>query len=196
MSGYQVDHLDLSTSSDYGGCPGPKKSKTGVGTDGDWQYLLESPQHTYSGHSISKILKLEHVVKELTNSNPPNQVKPVGQVNPASPLFSYIPALFWSLHLLYEELKLDTSMYGEMQYIASLLSRLAVDLRLSSYLHHYWKGSKSLKSRPACALTAELGIYIFFCIWNSIFTKYQCLFFSEKYFLISAEMEQTCRDLF
>jgi len=161
MSGYQVDQLDLSTSSDIGGCPGPKKSKTEIGTDGDWQYLLESPQHTHSGHSISKILKLDHVVKEATDSRKPDhQTKSVGHVNPASPLFSYIPALFWSLHLLYEELKLDTSLYGDLQYIANLLSRLAVDMKLASYLHHYWKdfpeNSSPLSLHRESQLTPDL----------------------------------------
>ena len=143
LCGYQVDNLDLSSLSSPGdmnqGCPGPKKSKTECGTDGDWQYLLDSPQHVHSGHSLSEILKLQHVTREPYDTNQSPGSKPVGEINPSAPLFSYIPSIFWSLHLLYEELKLDVCLYSELPYIANLLSRLAFDLKLSKYLHHYWK---------------------------------------------------------
>ena len=56
----QVENLDLSSSPEHGsgtgdnsgGCAGSgaKRSRTEAGTDGDWQYLLHSPQHTFSGN--------------------------------------------------------------------------------------------------------------------------------------------------
>ena len=63
MSGYQVDYLDLSSSEDVAsGCPGPKRSRTELGTDGDWQYLLDSPQHSHTGHSISKVSRPNNLI--------------------------------------------------------------------------------------------------------------------------------------
>jgi anaphase-promoting complex subunit 1 len=47
------------------------------------------------------------------------------KVNPGGALFPYIPAVFLSLHLLYEEMKLDSTLYGELHQLANLLSRLA-----------------------------------------------------------------------
>jgi len=176
MTGYQIDRLDLSSSSsDIGagsagsctGGPGPKKSKTELqGTDGDWQYLLDSPQHVQSGHSISKILRLEHVIRadRLSGVGEVEQTG-AGQMDPTAPLFLYLPALFWSLHLLYEELKLDTSLYGEMPFLANLLSRLAADLKLSDYQHHYWRdfpensfsvAANSQRQYDLCQLSPEL----------------------------------------
>jgi hypothetical protein len=46
-------------------------------------------------------------------------------VNPNSALFPYIPAIFLSLHLLYEEIKLDSTLHADLHQVANLLSRLA-----------------------------------------------------------------------
>jgi hypothetical protein len=54
--------------------------------------------------------------------------KKVLQVNPGGVLFAYIPAMFLGLHLLYEEMKLDSTLYGELHHLANLLSRIACKL--------------------------------------------------------------------
>ena len=56
-----------------------------------------------------------------------------------APLFPYIPTLLWSLHLLYEELKLDLGQADQLGRLAGLLSRLAADLQLPHYQHYYWQ---------------------------------------------------------
>ena len=63
---YQVHLLDLSTSSgqnsSVGDPAGPSKrcrSNEG-GCDGDWQFLLNSAHHREVGHSLSRLLDLDH----------------------------------------------------------------------------------------------------------------------------------------
>ena len=46
-------------------------------------------------------------------------------MNPGCALFPYIPAIFLSLHLLYEDMKLDSTLYSDLHQLANLLSRLA-----------------------------------------------------------------------
>ena len=52
-----------------------------------------------------------------------------------APLFPFIPALLWSLHLLYMELKLDLGQADQLGRLVGLLSRLAADFQLSHYQH-------------------------------------------------------------
>ena len=73
-----------------------------------------------------QILCLSHVSREA--SEPKMEVEE-GIINPSCPLFPYIPGIFSSLHLVYEESKLDTSVYNDLHLLANLLSRLAADLR-------------------------------------------------------------------
>jgi hypothetical protein len=61
-----------------------------------------------------------------------NEKKNVLEVNPGGVLFAYIPAMFLGLHLLYEEMKLDSTLYGELHHLANLLSIIAC--KLSSYV--------------------------------------------------------------
>ena len=154
---FQVHLLDLSISSgqnsSIGDPAGPSKrcrSSEG-GCDGDWQFLLNSAHHREVGHSLSRLLDLDH---PLVGGEDGEGVQG-GEVSTAAPLFPYIPAILWSLHLLYEELKLDVSSGDQLPRLASLLSLLAADLQLPHFCHQYWQDlpgaafSPSLCSRPS-----------------------------------------------
>ena len=133
--------LDLSTSSGHnssvGDPAGPSKrcrSSEG-GCDGDWQFLLNSAHHKEVGHSLSRQLDLDHPLVGVEEAESAEG----GEVSTTAPLFQYIPAILWSLHLLYEELKLDVSSADQLPRLASLLSLLAGDLQLPHYRHQYWQ---------------------------------------------------------
>jgi hypothetical protein len=83
------------------------------------------------------------------------------QVNPGGVLFAYIPAMFLGLHLLYEEMKLDSTLYGELHHLANLLSRIACKL---SYCKKFKSTQKSfLFIRKICKF-----VILFFCFMHFI----------------------------
>jgi anaphase-promoting complex subunit 1 len=62
-------------------------------------------------------------------------------------LFSYMPSVLFSLHLVLEEIKLNTLLLRETRSLLELLYLLAVDLRLGKYVDAYVEqlGGKRLK---------------------------------------------------
>lgn len=62
----------------------------------------------------------------------------VGRINTEASLFMQFPLIFYTLHLAYEELKLNILRSTELPLIGSLLHLLSRDLRLKEYLVHYW----------------------------------------------------------
>ena len=46
-------------------------------------------------------------------------------LDPGAPLFPHLPAIFFTLHLLYEELKLDSLMIRGARALVGLLQQLA-----------------------------------------------------------------------
>lgn len=55
-----------------------------------------------------------------------------------APLFPYISLIFFSFHLLYEEMKLDDSLKIKLGLMAEFLNQLAIDLNLNAYCLHYF----------------------------------------------------------
>merc|ERR1719431_1614452 len=112
LAGYQVDLLDLSTNSlgdtsnsSQSAIPAKKCRQSDGGCDGDWQQLLLSAHHREVGDKVSRLLDLEHPVPEVATGADGGVVG--GEVNSSAPLFPFIPAILWALHLMYEENKLD-----------------------------------------------------------------------------------------
>ena len=148
LAGYQVDLLDLSNTSSCSVSVGPVPAKKcrpasdEAGCDGDWQQLLASAHHTQVGDSVSRLLGLDHPLPDSSiaslSSNLTTTTVTATEVNSSASLFPYIPAILWSLHLLYEEAKLDTGLHHCLPSLASLASQLASDLQLGQYQHHYW----------------------------------------------------------
>ena len=75
-----------------------KKRASDSGSESDWDYLLLSGHHRALGHGLACLLGLQPVEAVGPSSSPP----PVPQINSNAILFSSIPLIVFSLHLLYE----------------------------------------------------------------------------------------------
>ena len=157
LAGYQVEWLDLSSASNCSGPVPAKKCKKSeeVGCDNDWQQLLLSAHHSQVGDSVSRLLGLDHPVPQSLPTSD-TQTPHGAEVNISAPLFNFLPAIFFSLHLLYEEAKLDSALYPCQPKLASLLSQLAHDLQMTEYQHHYWRDFPSSASLPGTLSHSQL----------------------------------------
>uniref|UniRef100_A0A3Q3R8Z7 Uncharacterized protein n=1 Tax=Monopterus albus TaxID=43700 RepID=A0A3Q3R8Z7_MONAL len=68
------------------------------------------------------------------------------KLDSSAPLFPHIPALFYVLHLLYQELLLDELQRARASLLVCLLQQLARDLQLDEYVDLYWRDYPSLIS--------------------------------------------------
>ncbi|XP_032594835.1 anaphase-promoting complex subunit 1 [Drosophila grimshawi] len=84
-------------------------------TDEDWEFLLLQTTLTSCLHDSPHMYS----------------------VDVTAPLFCSLPAIFYGLHLLYEDLKLDTIFQSGLNYLATFLHQLAIDMQLDSYILHY-----------------------------------------------------------
>lgn len=95
-----------------------RKSDVIHGTDADWQFLL----------NIHRSIQPDP--RGIEN-------RPLLTYKSETSLFPHIPLIFYTLHLLYEDLKLDTSLTNEIKQLAQLLYQLSIDLNLNSFASHY-----------------------------------------------------------
>lgn len=122
---------EVSHSSSSSAIVDPKKRrKSENGTDSDWEFLLE-------------MCNL-HPTKVKDCNNDEDDQEMTQNYHADSQLFSFIPIIFYSLHLLYEDLKLDISMGNEMMSLSELLCQLAVDFKLENFRFHYIKDNPDL----------------------------------------------------
>ncbi|XP_040574760.1 LOW QUALITY PROTEIN: anaphase-promoting complex subunit 1 [Lepeophtheirus salmonis] len=176
LMGYHADRIKdesrlMSPSSNEGsgGLSSSKKMrKEKSGSDGDWQHLLSSFQHREVGKRISNLLGLEEVIPDnfclsnerKTNSDEKCNLEEDGEkyVNSEASLFTFMPSILWSLHLLYENSKLDMSHWEGMNFLACLLIRLSADLQMPYYVDHYWRDFPEICPIPTlgAATTGQL----------------------------------------
>lgn len=126
----------LSTSSDE-----PKKRRKTddcVGTDADFHLLLA---HRNKGQCSAETAT--RMPEDLTSKkNESNAL-----------LFTHIPIVFFALHLLYEEMKIDESLRTRLGLMVEFLHQLALDLRLDQYCVHYFLDYPELiAAEVACAI--------------------------------------------
>ncbi|KAM7408400.1 hypothetical protein PAMA_002224 [Pampus argenteus] len=122
------------------------------GSDEDWDYLLGSHYHRQmnfqpvcgpvdsSGSNTTITTDLEDPSFASSPSCPSLRL------DSSAPLFPHIPALFYVLHLLYQELQLDELQRGRASSLVCLLQQLARDLQLEEYVDLYWRDYPSLIS--------------------------------------------------
>jgi anaphase-promoting complex subunit 1 len=101
--GYDVDKLPVMhqqelDGSGTSGVLSKKKRASDSGSESDWDYLLLSGHHRALGHGLACLLGLQPVEAVGLSCSPP----PVPQINSSAILFSSIPLIVLSLHLLYE----------------------------------------------------------------------------------------------
>uniref|UniRef100_A0A7N6BMK7 Anaphase-promoting complex subunit 1 n=1 Tax=Anabas testudineus TaxID=64144 RepID=A0A7N6BMK7_ANATE len=99
------------------------------GSDEDWDYLLGSHYH-----------------RQMTFQPICGPVDPSLKLDTSAPLFPHIPALFYVLHLLYQELQLDGLQRARASSLVCVLQQLARDLQLEEYVDLYWRDYPSLIS--------------------------------------------------
>ena len=110
-----------------------KKSRTNIeeGTNSDWELLINSAYALTSAHKLNSLFDLQICVATSTQI----QV----EVNSDCNLFIYLTHVLLVLHLLYEDLKLDTLSWTDTELLVSLLIPLASALNLNKYCDLYWR---------------------------------------------------------
>ncbi|KAK7806339.1 hypothetical protein U0070_020191 [Myodes glareolus] len=147
MMGYNTDRLAWTRSSDFEGSLSPviapKKARpSDTGSDDDWEYLLNSDyHHNVESHLLNKSLCLTALESSRVKEEDFSQNL---SLDSSTLLFPHIPAIFFVLHLVYEELKLNTLMGEGICSLVDLLVQLARDLKLEAYMDHYYRDYPTL----------------------------------------------------
>ncbi|KAJ8719345.1 hypothetical protein PYW08_011520 [Mythimna loreyi] len=142
LIGYDVERLQAKQSDDgidHAEVATKKQRTSSDGSPDDWEYLLNSKMHKAIGHSLT-MLKLpipnpdgyrkgKRVSMESEKSN---------LFNTNSMLFPYIIQVLYSLHLVYEEIKLNTLLWSNLRPLSTFLYQISKDLKLDAYVNHYW----------------------------------------------------------
>ncbi|KAJ6638177.1 Anaphase-promoting complex subunit 1 [Pseudolycoriella hygida] len=114
----QVETLDNSISKQFTAEPKKRRKTENLdGSDTDWEYLDQILNH-----------KKTICSSDLSNS----------ENDSTALLFPYIPLIFFTMHLIYEEIKLDALLRSHQSSLAEFLYLLAMDLQLDSYCLHYF----------------------------------------------------------
>ncbi|XP_012223687.1 anaphase-promoting complex subunit 1 isoform X2 [Linepithema humile] len=124
----------------------PKKQKTNnCGSMDDWLYIMNSSEYKNSQSFISNVLKIQRASNFLSvtiqNAAESNNI---GKINVQAALFPHFPLILFSLHLLYEELKLNSVISESLPLLGQLLYQLSIDLKFEIYTHHYFLDFPSL----------------------------------------------------
>jgi anaphase-promoting complex subunit 1 len=98
------------------------------GADSDWEYLLNVT---------------EEVMMDKKNEEDGDHDM-IQNYHSDAPLFPHIPAIFYTMHLLYEDFKMDLTMKSEMKLIAEFLCQLSTDFKLEKFRYHYIKDNPKL----------------------------------------------------
>ncbi|KAH0510942.1 Anaphase-promoting complex subunit 1 [Microtus ochrogaster] len=111
-------------------------------TRSDWEYLLNSDyHHNVESHLLNKSLCLTALESSRVKEEDFSQNL---SLDSSTLLFPHIPAIFFVLHLVYEELKLNTLMGEGICSLVDLLVQLARDLKLEAYMDHYYRDYPTL----------------------------------------------------
>lgn len=124
----------------------PKKQKTSnCGSTDDWLYILNSNEYKNSQTFASNVLKGQKISNFLcAASQSTAESNNIGKINVQAILFPHFPLILFSLHLLYEELKLNSIISESLPLLGQLLYQLSIDLKFEVYAHHYFLDSPSL----------------------------------------------------
>ncbi|KAJ7425785.1 anaphase promoting complex subunit 1 [Willisornis vidua] len=156
MMGYNTERLSWTRHLDFEGSLSPviapKKARPSeTGSDEDWDYLLSSDYHrNFESHPIAKALRLDPL--EVSPSK--DDFSQSLSLDSSTLLFSHIPAIFFVLHLIYEELKLNSLMGEGLRSLVVLLVQLARDLKLEAYIDYYYRDYPALvkTSSQTCSI--------------------------------------------
>ncbi|KAE8280877.1 Anaphase-promoting complex subunit 1 [Larimichthys crocea] len=131
------------------------------GSDEDWDYLLGSHyQRQMNFQPVCRPVDSNNILITDTEglSSVSSPSSPSLKLDSSAPLFPHIPALFYVLHLLYQELQLDELQRARASSLVCLLQQLARDLQLEEYVDLYWRDYPSLISgfNESCVIDQAL----------------------------------------
>lgn len=98
-----------------------RRTNEAVGTDDDFKFLKSYVNKT-----------------DVNASDSQHESRAHKQIDMSSILAPYMPIIFFSFHLIYEEMKLDESQKTLRSMLAELLFQLTIDLHLNNYSLHYF----------------------------------------------------------
>ncbi|KAJ8787961.1 hypothetical protein J1605_005619 [Eschrichtius robustus] len=160
MMGYNTDRLAWTRNFDFEGSLSPviapKKARPSeTGSDDDWEYLLNSDYHqNVESHLLNRSLCLSPLeVSQMKDEDLSQNLS----LDSSTLLFTHIPAIFFVLHLVYEELKLNTLMGEGIRSLVELLVQLARDLKLEAYVDHYYRDYPTLVRTTGQVCTIDQG---------------------------------------
>uniref|UniRef100_A0A8C4LC57 Anaphase-promoting complex subunit 1 n=1 Tax=Equus asinus asinus TaxID=83772 RepID=A0A8C4LC57_EQUAS len=160
MMGYNTDRLAWTRNFDFEGSLSPviapKKARPSeTGSDDDWEYLLNSDYHqNVESHLLNRSLCLSPLeVSQMKDEDFSQNLI----LDSSTLLFTHIPAIFFVLHLVYEELKLNTLMGEGIRSLVDLLVQLARDLKLEPYVDHYYRDYPTLVRTTGQVCTVDQG---------------------------------------
>ena len=138
-----------------------KKQKTNdSGSLEDWAFTLDSDVYEDTQSFASNVLGLTKFTKSKKENFSLDYTSNVGVFNTSSEfiLFPYLPLVLFSLHLLYEELKLNCLMTESLPWLAQLLYQMSVDLRFDLYSHHYFLDYPKQCQRSGTSQLSEMDL--------------------------------------
>ncbi|XP_073401268.1 anaphase-promoting complex subunit 1-like isoform X2 [Dendrobates tinctorius] len=162
MMGYNTDKLSWTHNLDFENLLSPviapKKARPSeTGCDEDWEYLINSDYHrNVEFHVLAKALQLDPVEVCACKED----MQQVFSLDTTALLFSYIPSIFYVLHLTYEELKLNTLMREGIRSLVTVLLQLARDLNLPPYIDFYFRDYPALlknSGQTYCMEPTQIG---------------------------------------
>ncbi|MBZ3885433.1 Anaphase-promoting complex subunit 1 [Sciurus carolinensis] len=160
MMGYNTDRLAWTRNFDFEGSLSPviapKKARPSeTGSDDDWEYLVNSDYHqNVESHLLNRSLCLSSSEGSRVKAEEFSQNL---SLDSSTLLFPHIPAIFFVLHLVYEELKLNTLMGEGICSLVELLVQLARDLQLGPYVDHYYRDYPTLVRATGQVCTIDQG---------------------------------------
>ena len=123
-----------------------KKQKPTVSENRIWSKFLESPHHTLIGKQVMDLLHLKHFHK-TEHKKDSDVIYDYDSSNTNATLLSEFQTIFYSLHLLYEDLKLNQVFTDHLVLLATFLDKLAIDFSLNQYSKHYRKDFPSILAK-------------------------------------------------
>ncbi|KAI1886381.1 hypothetical protein AGOR_G00213430 [Albula goreensis] len=141
LMGYNTDRLTWTRNLDFevplSPVIAPKKARPSeMGSDDDWEYQQGSDYHRQvEGGALGAMLGLEPLQAPNSADDPATPLR----LDSSAPLFPHLPAVFFVLHLVYEELKLHHLLRRGARSLVVLLQQLARDLQLEEYIDLYWR---------------------------------------------------------
>lgn len=95
-----------------------KRRKSENGTNADWEYLLNTENQSSNDRENE-----DHEMLQNYHAD--------------ADLFVHIPAILYTIHLLYEDMKFDKSLGIELKFLSEFLYQLAMDFDMTRFKLHY-----------------------------------------------------------